>query len=224
MVAYLVLTYNETLQEVRPEGERIDTVVNTIDYRGNPAFAPVGMFGNAAITITSPPFTLPTFHGLRPRIPQRHFDESLAVIALSIREGSRRLRDVSFLGLYLQFHNDLCQKCYKNNLFQDISPATPREITFNSAYSLDFRGTADFYGDDSGRCRRVRFHTTALMENYIRIFPANPWVTDEGEWDWTFDGGAEASFLLDEGLILPFRMKVERDLENDFQSSATSNM
>ncbi|TDL16837.1 hypothetical protein BD410DRAFT_794940 [Rickenella mellea] len=228
LVAYLVFVYNEVLREVNPDAESIDTIVNTLDYRGYPELAPTAMFGNAAITFTSPSFTAPQRPGMNagPRECEQYFERNLASIAQSIRAGAVQARNPAFLEQYLLFHNDLCRKCYQQGLYQNLLPATPREITFNSSYVVNWRKAADFFEPESeyADARMTTFHTNAILERYIRIFPANPRraYKDEGnvhEWDWTYDGGAEAAFRLDNSLCDLYEAKVKQDVENGFGSS-----
>ncbi|TDL16836.1 hypothetical protein BD410DRAFT_794938 [Rickenella mellea] len=228
LVGYLVFVYNTVLAEVRPDSEAIDTVVNTIDYRGNPKFAPPASFGNCAITFTCPSFTppqpVPKAAGIHER--QQYFERSLAAIAQSIRAGTVQVRNPAFLGQYLLFHNDLCRRCYQDGLYQYLLPATPREITFNSSYLLSWRKAADFYesGSKYADGRMTSFHTNAILERYIRIFPANPIpIFDKDgrlyDCDMTLDGGAEVAFSLDSSMADLFKGKVELDMKHGFGHS-----
>ncbi|TDL21728.1 hypothetical protein BD410DRAFT_898794 [Rickenella mellea] len=228
LVAYLVFVYNAVLAEVNPDAEAIDTVVNTLGYRGNPALAPTAMFGNASIKFTSPSFTAPPCPGENagPKEREQYFSRSLASIAQSIRAGAVQARTPAFLEQYLIFHNDLCRKCYQDDLYQNFLPA-PREFTFNSLHRMDWRRAGDFFeaGSKYADARMTTFHTNAIWERYVRIFPPNPtrgYKDDEGnarEWDWTYDGGAEAAFRLDKSLCYLYEAKVKHDMEDGFGSS-----
>ncbi len=227
LVSYIVHTYNATLAATYPEQELLDTIVNTINYR---EFASRGMIGNAAITIQCPSFT-PTLmcRDSTTANLQKEFEGSLTAIASSIQAGSRRMRNPAFLELYLRFHNELCRKCYKDYLVQNLFPATPREITFNSSYLLNWRKAADFFESpsDYAEARKTRFHTTVLMENYIRIFPTNPIPPDgreSSEWDFSLDGGAEAAFLIKKELSTPFKEKIAKDIESSFSYNVSTRM
>jgi len=213
---------NEVTADVHPHQTPIDTVVNTIDYRGNPKFAPAAMLGNVAITLTSPPFTLPFLSKTAgPREHRQHFSRSLYAIASSIRQGTDQSRDPKFLEPYLQFHSNLCKRCYQENLFQCILPASEREVTFNSSHALNWRKAADFYepGSEYAEGRYTTFHTSLLVEKYIRLFPTNPvFVPDptgksRGSWDTSLDGGLEAAFRLDKSVADMFERRVKQSME-----------
>lgn len=229
-VSYLVHTYNATVAEAYPEQELLDTVVNTIDYRGDPKFASRGMIGNAAITIQCPSFTpTPVPREASAVTLQKDFEASLAAIASSIQTGNQRSRDPAFLDHYLRFHSALCRKCYKNHLLQNLFPASPREISFNSSYVLNWRKAGDLFESPSeyAEARKTRFHTTALMENYIRIFPTNPIPPAEHgnpDWDFELDGGAEAAFMIKKELATPFKEKIRKDMESNFSFIVSTRM
>ncbi|CAL1709917.1 unnamed protein product [Somion occarium] len=226
-IAYLVLHYNRVLGEVHPEQEKVDTIVNTIDYRGNPAFAPTAMFGNCAITLTCPSFTLPPLPpNAGPRDKELHFDRCLATIASSIRAGTNQSRDPKFLAPYLQWHSELCRRCYQEGKYQYILPITDREITFNSSHAVNWRKCGDFYesGSEWADTKYTRFHTSSVIERYIRIFPANPaWIGEngahgakgvgEGKWDHSLDGGIEAAFRLDKSIADTFQARIKQELQ-----------
>lgn len=230
LMAYIVLQYNRAVREVRPGHELVDTVVNTLDYRGNPQFAPVAMFGNAAITLTCPSFTLPSLpENAGPREQTIRFYRCLAVIASSIRAGSLQARNPEFLEPYLAFHNDLCRTAYQQGFYQYLLPANDREMTFNSSHQVDWRRAGDFFTKDSefADSKYTRFHSSAVIERYVRIFPANPiWKEGKdrhtGEWDLTYDGGLEVAFRLDRSIAASFQEAVRRDLELGFDQPLAS--
>ncbi|TDL15525.1 hypothetical protein BD410DRAFT_808852 [Rickenella mellea] len=225
LIAYLVFVYNTVLAEVHPDSEGIDTVVTTIEYRGNPSFAPTAMFGNAAITFTCPSFHAPSplskDAGARQRL--QYFGRSIVAIAHSIRAGIIQTRSPAFLGQYLLYHNELCRRSYQQGLYQYILPATPREITFNSSYKVPWRTAVDFYepGSKHAGGRMTTFHTNAILERYIRIFPANPIPIFDKDGkllncDMSFDGGVEVAFRLDSSMADLFKGKVELDMTSGF--------
>ncbi|CAL1696234.1 unnamed protein product [Somion occarium] len=231
LVAYLILQHNQVVSELHPDQELIDTVVNTIDYRGNPAFAPPVMFGNAAITLTCPSFSLPSLPpNAGPRDHELHFDRCLAAIALSIRAGTLQARNPEFLGTYLSFHNALCRKCYQEGLYQNLLPASDREITFNSSHLVDWRKGGDLFDPDSefAGIRYIQFHSSALFERYIRVFRTNPAyiVADDGTggyWDMSLNDGLEAAFRLDSSIAERFVARTKEDTKRGF-SRVFSNL
>lgn len=221
VVAYLVLHYNQVLADLHPEQEQINTIVNTLDYRGNPRFAPTAMIGNCALTLTCPPFKLPPPppRSAGPRARERHFNESLAAICLSIKAGTNQARDPDFLEPYLQHHNELCRRAYQEGKYQYILPAGPNEITFNSSHAANWHGAADFFpqGSKWAKCKYTRFHTSAIIEKYIRIFNSNPVYVPEKDgkaahWDFSLVGGIECAFRLDETVAKTFEERVKQDL------------
>lgn len=227
VIAYLVLHYNRVLAEVHPEQQQVDTIVNTLDYRGNPAFAPTAMFGNCAITLTCPPFTLPPLPpNAGARDKELHFDRCLATIASSIRAGTVQSRNPKFLEPYLHWHNELCRRCYQEGKFQYILPVTDREITFNSSHAVNWRKAADFYesGSEWAEAKYTRFHSSSFIERYIRVFPTNPvWVPEKGapgakgiergKWDHSLDNGVEAAFRLDKTIADTFQTRIKQELQ-----------
>lgn len=222
MFAYLIYAYNSVLAQIEPEREMIDTVVNTIDYRGSHPLTPPALFGNTAITMACPSFTLPDLlDSASPHSHDRYFKQTLAIIAHSIDAGSARLADPTFLDAHLRFHHDLCNQTYQKNLFQNILPSTPREMTFNSCFSVNFRQGGDFDDRDphNAGSARLRFHTVGIMENYVRIFGPNPTPRGDGKWDFELEGGAEAAFSIKKHLVEGFKSKVQRDMEQNFTFS-----
>ncbi|KAJ7125343.1 hypothetical protein C8R44DRAFT_980526 [Mycena epipterygia] len=225
LVSYLIYIYNHL--RTQSGAPAINTVVNTIDYRGNPAFAPAFMLGNAAVTITCPSFVpLPSLAAnAGPRERRQHLAQHLWNVSQSIRVGYKLVADPKFMGPYLEFHNDLCTKAYEADRFQYLLPANPQEITFNSAHVLNWRKAADFFpaGSDKSQGRRNRFHSSFLMEDYIRIFSANPIQKKASggfEWDDSLEGGAETAFCLDNSIVEQFKKIVEHDLATDFSEPA----
>ena len=232
LMAYIVLHHNRAVSLVHPGHELVDTVVNTLDYRGNPKFASPAMFGNAAITLTCPSFTLPPEPEpvtTGPREQTLHFFRCLATIASSIRAGSMMARDPEFLEPYLAFHNDLCRKAYQEGSYQYLLPANEREMTFNSSHQINWRKAGDLFDADSeyADAKYTRFHSSAVIERYVRIFNANPvWKegkdAEKGEWDFKFDGGVEVAFRLDKSIASVFEAAVKRDLDAGFGIAAAA--
>ncbi|KAJ7122980.1 hypothetical protein C8R44DRAFT_785106 [Mycena epipterygia] len=223
LVSYLVYVYNHLQSRNNSGATPINTIVNVIDYRGNPAFAPAFMFGNAAITLTCPSFfpIPPLGAHAGPRDKRRHLSQYLWNVSQSIRAGYKQVSDPQFLAQYLEFHNDLCAKAYEAERFQDLSHGDRGEITFNSAHVLNWRKAADFFpaGSPYSQGRRNRFHSSVLFEKYIRIFSANP-IRKNGlgglEWDDSLEGGAETAFCLDRSIAEEFKRTVARDMMTDF--------
>lgn len=232
LMAYIVFHYNRAVSAVHPGQDLVDTVVNTLDYRGNPKFAPPAMFGNAAITLTCPSFTLPLEPDpmtAGPREHTIHFFRCLATIASSIRAGSTQARDPEFLEPYLAFHNDLCRKAYQEGLYQHLLPANDREMTFNSSHQVNWRKAGDLFdaGSEYADAKYTRFHSSAVIERYVRIFNGNPVWRDgkngsKGEWDFTYDGGVEIAFRLDKSIAGVFESAVRRDLGSGFGVAAAA--
>ena len=79
---------------------------------------------------------------------------------------------------------------------------------------------ADFFPEGSkwAKCKYTRFHTSAIIEKYIRIFGSNPVLVPEKDgqpahWDFSLVGGVECAFRLSESVAKTFEERVNRDLK-----------
>lgn len=221
-MAYIVAAYNRALWGLGRKAEAVTAAVDTIDYRGHSHLAPPAMFGNAAITLTCPQIPPSADYSTG-----HNFGASVALVAQTIREARLQAKDPSFLTPYLQFHNHLCDNCYQNYLFQYLLPATPHEMTFNSSHAANWHKAADFFerGSSLGDARRTRFHTTFLLEKYVRIFGANAMRvsgSEQIEWDDDRSGGVEAAFRVEKCIAERFMEKINLDIANGFRWPAAA--